>query len=167
MSTITLKLAQSKLTVYIIYRPPSSSAKSRATLSFSQFLEDFQTLVSLASTTPHEFLITGDFNVHVDDPKDSYAIQFLALLDQANLTQHVKFATHRQSHTLDLVITATNSMLSPSVTYSPISPSDHFPVIYLLYLHPNTSLVLYTPSISKASPGTSFLLVSSLTHLPT
>ena len=33
MSTITLKLAHSKLTVYNIYRPPSSSEKSRATAS--------------------------------------------------------------------------------------------------------------------------------------
>ena len=140
MSTITLKLAHSKLTVYNIYRPPSSSAKSRATSSFSQFLEDFQTLVSLASTSPHEFLITGDFNVHVDDLTDSCAIQFLSLLDQANLTQHVKFATHRQSHTLDLVITATDSTLSPSVTYSPISPSDHFPVIYSLNIMPRPSV---------------------------
>ena len=73
MSTITLRLAQSKLTIFNIYRPPSSSAKSRDTASFSQFLEDFQTLVSLASTTPHEFLITGDFNIHVDDHTDSNA----------------------------------------------------------------------------------------------
>jgi exonuclease III len=86
ISTITLKLAHSKLTVYNVYRPPSSSAKSRATSPFSPFLKDFQTLVSMVSTTPHEFLVTGDFNVHVDDLTDSCAVQFLTLLDQANLT---------------------------------------------------------------------------------
>ena len=136
MSTVTLKLAQSKLTMFNIYRPPSSSAKSRTTASFSQFLEDFQTLVSVASTLPHEFLITGDFNIHVDDPTDPNAIQFLTLLDHANLIQHVTCPTHRQSHTLDLVITATNSSLSPSITCSPISPSDHFPVLYTLNIIP-------------------------------
>ena len=90
----------------------------------------------MASTTPHEFLITGDFNIHVDDHTDSNAAQFLTLLDQANLTQHVTFPTHRQSHTLDLVITSIDSTLSPSNSYSPISPSDHFPVIYSLNITP-------------------------------
>lgn len=140
MSTVTLKLAQSKLTLFNIYRPPSSTAKSRDTASFSQFLEDFQTLISVASTTPHEFLITGDFNIHVDDPTDSNAIQFLTLLNQAYLTQHVTFPTHRKSHTLDLVITAINSTLSPSFTHSLISPSDHFPVIYSINIIPPPSI---------------------------
>ena len=143
LSSVTLKLKHSKLTVYNIYRPPSSSAKSRAFATFSQFLEDFQTLVSSASTTPHEFLITGDFNIHVDDLTDSNTTQFMSLLDHANLTQHVSFPTHCHSHTLDLVITSTDSTLSPSLSYSPISPSDHFPVFYSLNISP--------PSVSLPS----------------
>jgi hypothetical protein len=173
MSTITLRLAQSKLTIFNIYRPPSSSAKSRDTASFSQFLEDFQTLVSLASTTPHEFLITGDFNIHVDDHTDSNAAQFLTLLDQANLTQHVNFPTHCQSHTLDLVITPTDSTLSPSISYSPISPSDHFPVIYSLNIIPPPTIPLskhFTRSIHSINVD-NFIrdIISSrlITHPPT
>ena len=45
MSTVTLKLPHSKLTLFNIYRPPSSPAKSRDVASFSQFLADFQTLI--------------------------------------------------------------------------------------------------------------------------
>jgi len=112
MSTVTLKLPHSKLTIFNIYRPPSSLAKSRDTASFSQFLEDFQTLISSISTTPHEFLITGDFNIHVDDLTDSNALKFILFLDHANLTQHVSFSTHCHSHTLDLVITTSNSSVS-------------------------------------------------------
>jgi len=52
-------------------------------LTFSQFLEDFQTLILSVSTSPHEILI-GDFNRHVDDLTDSNVIQFLSLLDHAN-----------------------------------------------------------------------------------
>jgi exonuclease III len=129
LSTVTIKLPHSNLAVYNIYRPPLSPAKSRHSVPFSQFLEDFQTLISTISTTPHEFVITGDFNIHVDDLTDSNSIQFLSLLDHANLTQHVSFPTHRQSHTLDLVITSANSTLSPTVTFMPVSPTDHFPVI--------------------------------------
>jgi len=40
-----------------------------------------------AATTPHEFLITGDFDLHLD----SQLKQFLAALDSTNLTQHVSF----------------------------------------------------------------------------
>ena len=65
----------------------------------------------------------------------------MTLLDHANLTQHDTFPIHIHSHTLDLVITATDSSLSPSVTYSPVSPSDHFPVIYSL----NITLPPYVP----------------------
>lgn len=63
----TVKLPHSKLSLSNIYRPPSSSAKSRDTASFSKLLDDFQTLISSISTSPHDFLITGDFNKHVDD----------------------------------------------------------------------------------------------------
>jgi len=38
-------------------------------LSFSQFLEDYQTLFSSVSIS-REFLITGNFNIHVDDLTD-------------------------------------------------------------------------------------------------
>ena len=127
MSTVTLKLPHSKLTIFNIYRPPSSLAKSRHTASFSQFLEDFQTLISSISTTPHEFLITGDFNIHVDDLTDSNALKFISLLDLANLTQHVPFSTHCHSHTLDLVITTSDSLL-----LLPLHPFFHL-IIFLSF----------------------------------
>src|SRR5688572_22907537 len=48
-----------------------------------------------------------------------------------NAVQHVNIATHRDNHTLDLVITPTQSALDPtSVTILPYSPSDHFPVVF-------------------------------------
>jgi exonuclease III len=133
MSTVTIKLRHSNLTLYNIYRPPPSTAKP---VSFSQFLDDFQTLISSVSTSPHEFIITGDFNIHVDDKNDSNALQFMSLLDHANLTQHVSFPTHRHSHILDLVITSANSTLSPTITFSPVSPTDHLPVICSLNIIP-------------------------------
>ena len=137
LSSVTLKLPQSNLSLYNIYRPPQSAAKSRTISSFSQFLEDFRTLISIIATSPHEFIITGDFNIHVDDPNDSSAIQFLSLLDHANLIQHVSFPTHRQSHTLDLIITSANSTLCPTLTCLPVSPTDHFPIICTLNVTPS------------------------------
>ena len=69
-------------------------------------------------------------------------MKFISLLDLANLTQHVSFSTHCHSHTLDLVITTSNSSLSPTFASSPIFPSDHIPVIYSLNISPSPTVPL-------------------------
>jgi len=125
-TAITHKLRSSKLTVFNVYRPPVSSNYVKP---FSTFLEEFYSFLCSAATTPIEFLITGDFNIHVDDPTDPQAIAFLSMLHDTNLTQHVNLATHDPgSHTLDLVITSTDSNLNPALTRANTQPSDHFPV---------------------------------------
>jgi hypothetical protein len=43
----------------------------------------------------------------------------MSLLSLANLTQHVSFQTHHHLHTLDLVITTADSLLSPVVWVVP------------------------------------------------
>ena len=147
MSSVTLKLHSAKLTVFNVYRPPpSSTVKSRLSVPFSQFLTELDSLFSIAATTPHEFLITGDFNIHLDIPSHSHTKQFLSALNSTNLTQHVNFSTHRDHHTLDLIITHSDSKLFPNITSSPISPSDHFPIFSTLTIVPPSS-----PSISTYS----------------
>ena len=135
MSSITFKVLSSNLTVFNIYRPPpSSSTKCRSYIPFSTFLSEFQDFLSTASTTPNDFLITGDFNIHMDCP-NSDTDKFLSILSSCGLSQHVNFPTHITSkHTLDLLITPSVSSLNPTVTYSPTSASDHYPVISTLSL---------------------------------
>ena len=146
-SAITLKLRSSKLTVFNVYRHPVSSNNAKP---FSTFLAEFCSFLCSAATTPREFLITGDFNIHVDDPSDPQAIPFLSMLLDTNLTQHVNFRTHDPgSHTLDLVITSTDSSLNPAVTRANTQPSDHFPLFFLLKLiskSATTTTVLHLPS---------------------
>src|SRR6218665_4123776 len=88
------------------------------------FLQEFTTLLSIAATTPYEFLITGDFNIHVDNPSISFTREFLALLSSTNLTQHVIFPTHYQDPTFHLVVTSSLSTLSPEISFSFATPSD-------------------------------------------
>ena len=102
ISAVTLKLFRSNLTIFNVYRPPPATRKSRKPVAFSEFPTDLDTFLSLAATTPHEFLIASDFNLHLDDPTNSQAQQFLAALNSTNLTQHVSFPTHRDYRTLDL-----------------------------------------------------------------
>ena len=135
MSSITFKVASNKLTVFNIYRPPpSSSTKCRTYVSFSSFLSEFQDFLSTASTTPNDFIITGDFNLHLDCPANPDVNKFLSVLSSCALSQYVNFPTHTSSHTLDLLITPSNSTLNPTVTFSPTSASDHYTILTTLSL---------------------------------
>lgn len=146
MSSLTFKSSSSKLTVFNIYRPPpSSTTKCRSYVPFSKFISDFNDFLSSASTTPHDFLITGDFNIHLDSPTNSDSAQFLSLLSSYNLSQSVNIPTHISSkHTLDLLISPANSKLNPTISYSPTSASDHYPIITSLSLSRPPPPVLVT-----------------------
>jgi len=145
MSSITFKVTSSKLTVFNIYRPPpSSSTKCRTYVPFSAFLCEFQDFLSTASTIPNDFLITGDFNLHLDCPSNPDVVKFLSVLSSCALSQYVNFSTHTSSHTLDLLIAPSNSTLNPTVTFSPTSASDHYPILTTLSLSRPPPPVLLT-----------------------
>jgi ribosomal protein S8 len=55
--------------------------------------------------TSGQLVMVGDFNLHVDDPRNSQAMQFISMLDSFNLKQHILEQTHKHGHILDLVIT--------------------------------------------------------------
>jgi len=113
------------------YYPPLSSAFSKP---FSVFLDKFSSFLSTV-TTPHEFLTNGDFNLHLDDISNKFSSQFLCLLFSFNLTQQVKFTTHNKNHILDIVITPSDSSLSPSLSTTLCSPSEHFSIVTKLSVY--------------------------------
>ena len=94
-----------RLYVAVIYRPPSSSVNC----STGMFLEEWVTYLERYAMIQEEIIITGDFNVHIDDEKDTLATQFLDILDAHGLRQHVTEPTHAKGHTLDLLITRDQS----------------------------------------------------------
>jgi exonuclease III len=130
---ISTKSRGSKLILYNIYRPPDSSSYSRP---FSTFMSEFSSFLSSAATAPDKFLITGDFNIHVNHPSDTHSSQFLTLLESFNLKQYVSVSTHISNNTLDLVIAPCSSNILSSVTVSPVSPSDHYMVMSSVNFQP-------------------------------
>src|SRR6218665_2018806 len=132
-SSITPQLASDVLTVFNIYRPPTSSNYSKKP---SVFLDEFGSLLSLAATTPKEFVLVGDFNIHVDTPSDTLPSSFLNLLSSVNLVQHVNFPTRIENHTLDLLITSTSSLPSFKVSRSAFNITDHYLIMADLELKP-------------------------------
>ena len=93
-------------------------------------------------------LITGDFNIHLDDPQDYNARKFLELLEGLGLEQHVDNPTHRDRHTLDLTITRMSECL---VSHAPVVDqfiSDHAAVLCWL-TPPRPALSVKTSSYRK------------------
>ena len=86
-------------------------------------------------------LITGDFNIHVDDCSNPDTQKFLDLLDSFDLQQHVKQPTHRDGHTLDLSITRKLETLVKDEPTVDLFISDHAAVL--------TRLVLSRPGLSQ------------------
>ena len=123
-ASVCLTSLSHKFTIFNVYRPPDSSTYSKP---FSVFLDEFTSFLTLAATLPHNFLITGDFNIHCNDTSNPHTIQFLSVLSDFNLTQHITFPTHTNLNTLDLVITPNDSV--PAITCLPSSPSDHFAIL--------------------------------------
>ena len=123
-----MKFTSCTLHVVSVYRPPNTSTYAKP---FSVFLSEFSALLSSLTATKSDYVITGDLNIHVDQPHDPMTQQLNSLLNSCNAAQHVSIATHSDNHTLDLVIIPTWSALEPtSVTILPYSPSDHFPVVF-------------------------------------
>ena len=69
------------------------------------FLVDFSAYLEGLLLCRKPFIITGDFNIHVDVPGNSDAAHFSELLASFNLQQHVDKQTHIHGHTLDLMVT--------------------------------------------------------------
>ena len=69
------------------------------------FMDEFEDMVGDYMIHPSDVMITGDFNIHVDDPSDNSANRLKQILSSAGLTQHVTEPTHVRGHCLDLLIT--------------------------------------------------------------
>ena len=59
-----------------------------------------------------DIILTGDFNIHIDDMGSSDTLTFLKTLDSLDLRKHVNFPAHRSQHYLDMFI---DSRQSPTI----------------------------------------------------
>ena len=57
---------------------------------------------------PSDIILTGDFNIHMDNTSNNYANQFKDLLSTHGLIQHITAPIHRYGHCLELMITREN-----------------------------------------------------------
>src|SRR5258708_39023105 len=139
--TIRLKftISNSNFNLYTIYRPPSSSN--------APFLTEFSTLLEDIISHPSEIIFFGDFNVHVDNPTSYNTAPFLTFLETYNLSQHINFPTHIHGHTLDLLITRSESNITSNICEFDPSISDHHAITFHLKV----------PSHTRPSQTTKFI----------
>ena len=70
-----------------VYRPGSKRVTST-------FLDELATVLEEVCVLQCPVILSGDFNVHVDDTNDTIATQFLELLKSFDCIQHVAGSTH-------------------------------------------------------------------------
>ena len=73
-----------------------------------------------------DLILTGDFNIHIDDMGSSDILTFLDTLDSLDLRNHVNFLTHWSQHYLDLLIDSRQSPTITEVRQSFMLSDDHF-----------------------------------------
>ena len=75
---------------------------------------------------PEVLVISGDFNLHLDDLRDNDTKKVMDLLETFSLSQHVSSPTHLSGHTLDLTITRSSDDVVLAFAKVTFPTSDHF-----------------------------------------
>ena len=68
------------------------------------FFNEFTQLLEVLITEHDCIIIAGDVNIHTETD-DSLSRQFTDILETFQMTQHIKYPTHKVGHTLDIVAT--------------------------------------------------------------
>ena len=92
------------------------------------FFDEFTDFIERVAAFAAPIIIVGDINLQLDDPSASTTASFNDILGDADLTQHVTGATHRAGHTLDVLITQSDAIMSVTVDQSG-AISDHSLII--------------------------------------
>ncbi|XP_072044964.1 uncharacterized protein [Amphiura filiformis] len=136
------------LQLFVLYRPGSTSPSKL-------FFEEFSGLLESATLASGELVITGDFNIHMDD-LDCQSMKLMSdILYSAGLKQHVTEPTHIRGHTLDLLITRDPQDSVSSVSVKRDLPSDHYAVMcdILLSRPPATKRVIKSRQLRAIDSG--------------
>ena len=96
-----------------IYRPPGSITSS--------FIVEFEELIDFISSHNVPFVICGDFNASGSETRIHHLLE--DAIESNGLDQHVISPTHSHGHTLDLLITSSSTISSP--TQNEVTYSDH------------------------------------------
>ena len=124
LSAFDLHICDCVINLLIICRYPNTGV-----ISFCNDLAD--TLKNNICALKGHCILTGDFNIHTEDALNNATRTFNDMLDSLGMVNHVTFPTHKQGHTLDLVIEEEDSLLIVNVTRGQLIADHHFIHAYL------------------------------------
>ena len=100
---------------------------------FLAFLNDMVNYMENNITNRAEFIILGDFNIHVNKLHDEKAGALRDFLSSFCLQNHILFPMHKFQNTLDLVITHENANIVSNFVWGEMI-SDHFAILFDLQI---------------------------------
>jgi len=106
----------------VIYRPGS---RAPSELFFDELINVFETV----ATYRCQIVVSGDFNIHGNDPDDRHARRLDEIFKSFDLIQAVTWPTHSDGNTLDLIITRRDCQPVSCTLQPPGLISDHSLVI--------------------------------------
>jgi len=106
----------------VIYRPGSEAVSER-------FLDELTELLEVVAMFRSQVIVTGVFNVHVNDTTDHHANRVAELLTTFDMRQAVTQPTHTDGNTLDLVLTRSDDCPSSCFVDPSNIISDHSLII--------------------------------------
>ena len=115
-SDFAVSLPGLSINMAVIYRPPDKPVHA--------FVNDFLDYMERNINSTDKLLLTGDFNIHVNDPESTDTNTFLDVLDSFGIRDHISFQTHHFNNTLDLDITPCNETFIENSTPGRLF-SDH------------------------------------------
>ena len=84
LCSISVKLPSTSHPILNVYRSPDTYKHCQCQ-PLNIFLTEFYSLFTSFDTSLHPLVITGDFNIHVDDSSDNHALAFSKLVSHAIL----------------------------------------------------------------------------------
>src|SRR6218665_2545011 len=94
---VSVSSPRGPLTILAAYRPGSTSPSSL-------FFHEFAVLLEQFALNNAQLVITGDLNLHLEDPSLPASSEFHTIIDQFGLAQHVAEPTHKAGGWLDVVL---------------------------------------------------------------
>ena len=79
------------ITLVLMYQPPYNN---KTKITNAEFMDEYTDWRAETSANDKNLLICDDYNLHVNNPNDEDATNFLEINTALGLNKHVRFATH-------------------------------------------------------------------------
>ena len=117
-----LALKHTSITIIAIYHPPPSNLTR---VTNGEFLDEFTDWAAELVSTSKNVILVGDFNLHINNPNDDGACNFMETTQALGLNQNITFPTHVLGNTLDLIFSEANNKIKVGECTQGDYISDH------------------------------------------